>query len=229
MEKFFATLKASPLFYGITDNDFPQLLKYLQAYIVNYYKQDFIFLAGSPTLNVGIVCEGKAQVIREDIMGNRTILSDLEAGDLFGETFACAKVDILPVSVVALTDCTVLFIDYRMVIVADDSASLPFHSKLVENMLSVLAQKNLLLNHKMQILSARGMRDKIINYLLSEADRNKSSSFCIPFNRQQLADYLSVDRSALSAELGRMRDIGLLVFEKNHFRLLFIEKDTYNI
>lgn len=226
MENFLHILKNSLLFADIEEKQLPELLNCLQAVTVSYGKNDNIFFAGNPATNVGIVCKGKAQVVKEDIMGNRTILANLSAGDLFGETFACAKIDILPVSVVAVIDCIILLMDYRKVITTCP-ASCFFHNKLIENMLHILAQKNLLLNQKIQVLSSRGMRAKLISYLLAEADKNSSTSFHIPFDRQQLADYLSVDRSALSSELGRMRDEGLLKFDKNQFQLLVTDKQIW--
>jgi cAMP-binding proteins - catabolite gene activator and regulatory subunit of cAMP-dependent protein kinases len=207
------------LFSGISKEDLAVMLDCLNARSVRYPKGSFVFLAGDAASRVGIVCEGEVQVVREDVFGNRAILSKLERGDLFGETFACAGVERMPVSVLATQESEVLLIDYRRIVTSCPS-SCAFHGKLIENMLGILAAKNLLLNRKIEALSARTTRGKLMAYLAEQAAAQGSSHFRIPFDRQELADYLAVDRSAMSAELGRMRDDGLIRFHRDDFELL---------
>ncbi len=207
------------MFKGIAPGDLTNMLDCLSASVHDYAKHAAIFFAGIPAERVGIVLAGTAQVVRDDIFGNRTILTTLDQGDMFGETFACAGVETLPVSVLATEECTVLLVDYRKIIVTCPSSCM-FHNKMIENMMQILAQKNLVLNQKIEAVSARTTREKLIVYLTAQAGRAGSRSFEIPFNRQELADYLSVDRSAMSAELGRMRDEGILEFHKNSFEIL---------
>lgn len=213
-----AALALSPLFDRISESELDRMLGCLNASLKQYAKGNTIFFAGDPAVRVGVVLTGEAQVVRDDLFGNRTILANLAAGDLFGETFACAGVQVLPVGVLATSPCSVLLLDYRKII-RTCSSDCAFHSRLVENMMRILAQKNLLLSQKIEVLSARTTREKLLAYLSSQASRAGSSSFTIPFSRQALADYLCVDRSAMSAELGRMRDDGLLSFHKNRFEL----------
>ncbi|MGI6152914.1 MAG: Crp/Fnr family transcriptional regulator [Christensenellaceae bacterium] len=219
MKQYFTIIENNPLFMNIRQEELKSLLDCLGGTVRAYAKDEAVFIAGDPAERVGIVLEGSVWVIRDDVFGNRSVLTGIGAGEMFGETFACAEVKTLPVGVVAADKCKVLFIDYRKII-HTCSSSCVFHSQLIENMLRILAQKNLGLNQKMEALSARTTREKLLVYLRAQADRANAPEFEIPFSRQQLADYLSVDRSAMSAELGRMQKEGILRFQKNRFRLL---------
>lgn len=207
------------LFDGIEGSELADLLDCMGARVVSYAREQFVFLAGDPVSGMGIVCSGSVQVVREDVFGNRAILAKLQEGDLFGEVFACAGVERLPVSVVAMEAAQILLVDFRK-IVSTCSSNCPFHGRLIENMLGILADKNLMLNRKIEALSARSTRGKLLAFLDAQARTAGSRHFRIPFNRQELADYLSVDRSAMSAELGKMRDEGLLRFRRDEFQLL---------
>lgn len=209
----------SPLMKDVCADDLDKMLCCLDAQRRTFAKDEIIFLAGYPAERVGIVMEGCVQVLREDMFGNRTILARLGAGDLFGEAFACAGVDTLPVSVQAVFNCTVLMLDYRRIATTCTSAC-AFHNRLIQNMLSILAGKNIALNGKNEVLSARSLRDKLLTYLHRQATEAGSRHFRIPFNRQELADYLSVDRSSLSRELSRLRDEKVLRFNRYDFTLL---------
>lgn len=218
MKHYDAILKKIAIFQKIAEQDLESLLQCLQVSFRSYQKGQAIMIAGDPADRVGIVLTGGVRIIRDDINGNSTILAKLNQGDLFGEAFACAEIDTLPVNVIATDPTEVMFMDYRRIIHVCPSSCI-FHNRLVENMMQILAQKNIMLNQKIEVLSGRTMRDKIMAYLLTQASRTKSRRFEIPFNRQELADYLSVDRSALSAELGRMKRDGLIEFHKNQFEL----------
>lgn len=212
-------LQRVPLFAGMAGQEISELLGCLSAREKQYHKNEAIFLAGERVTTVGIVLEGAVQVVKEDFLGNRTILAKLAAGELFAEAFSCAGVERLPVSVFAVTPCTVLMIDYRRIITTCTSAC-SFHGRLIENMLGILAGKNVLLSQKIEVLSRRATRDKLIAFLSAQAQQAGRRTFTIPFNRQELADYLCVDRSAMSSELGRLRDEGILEFDRSSFRLL---------
>ena len=157
-------------------------------------------------------------MMKEDVWGNVMILGEACTGDLFGEVYACAGVKLLEVGVVAKTDVKVLFLDIQKVLTVCSNGC-EFHSKIIRNLLSSIAERTLEMTRKVEHMSQRSLRDKVLSYLSSEAVRAGSKEFTIPFNRQQLAEYLSVDRSALSAELGKMRDEGMLEFWKNQFKL----------
>lgn len=215
---FISLLEENVLFRGISEKELKGVLSCLGANNKNYRKGEFIFLAGEKISSIGLIIEGKVQVIKEDLFGNRTILTEVARGNLFGESFPFAEEEKLPVSVMAVMDCEILFIDYKKMITTCSSAC-RFHTKLIENMLYILARKNLILNEKIQIMSKRTTREKLLSYLQSQAMKVGSASFTISFNRQELADYLCVDRSAMSNELSKLQEEGQIKFQKNQFHL----------
>ena len=221
MNSYPAILKRVPLFRGIAETDLEKMLDCLKAKPCRYAKESVILLAGQPVLGVGVVLEGNVQVIREDAHGNASILAELEPGELFAEALACSKTKESPVTVRSVTESAVLLLDYRRMLSSCPS-SCAFHTTLIENMLYVLANKNSLLNQKIGYLSKRTTREKLMAYLSDQAVLHRSSHFTIPFNRQELADYLCVDRSAMSATLCRLRDEGVLDFSRSSFRLYSI-------
>ncbi len=211
-------LKNSLLFQGITETDIASALSCMSATPLTYQKGNFIFRSGETTESVGLVLTGCVHIIKEDFWGNRTILMEATAGKLFGETYASLPNLPLEVSVVATEPCTILFLNMNKIMTLC-SNTCSFHTKLIKNMLSIFAHKNLLLTQKMEHTSQRSTREKLLSYLSSESIKNSSSSFEISFNRQQLADYLSVDRSAMSNELSKLREEGVLEYRKNWFHL----------
>jgi len=219
MKKNYSILKHVPLFEGISETDYPSILSCLSAKTVHYDKNQTIFLQGDEASYVGILLSGNAQVTKEDYYGNRSILTNLEAGMLFGEAFVCADIKKLPVSVFSTTESEVLFIDYQKLTTSCTQAC-SFHNKMIHNMLSILAMKNILLNQKIEFITKRSTKEKLLTYLSFEASKAGANHFTIPYDRQELADYLSVDRSAMSAELCKLRDEGILHFSKNKFELL---------
>lgn len=220
MENYFTTIKKVPLFTKIAEQELRPLLQCLCATVNTYNKDEIVFLRGEAARAVGIICTGGVQVIKEDFMGNRTIMAALSAGELFGEAFACAKTAQLPVSVVTTAASKIMLINYRKIITTCPS-SCAFHTRLIENMLGILAQKNVALNQKIEVISQRTTREKLIAYLSEQAQKAGSRKFIIPFNRQELADYLCIERSAMSAELSKMQRHGLLKTEKSEFELLY--------
>jgi CRP-like cAMP-binding protein len=185
----------------------------------SYIKGEFIFSEGEAPSRVGVVLTGSVHIIREDFYGSRVLLTVSEAPDVFGEAFACAEAAELPVSAVAASDCAVLLCDYRRIVKSCTNAC-EFHARLIQNMLNILANKNLSLTRKLEHLTQHNTREKLLSYLSEIARLTGNSRFTIPLNRQELADYLAVERSAMSAELSRMKTDGLLTYEKNKFELL---------
>ncbi len=214
----YKVLESSALFAGIEKTNLLAMLKCLSAKSEVFEKDEYVFSAGESVSKIGIVLSGCVDLIKEDYWGNRTILARAGAGELFGEAFSCSGNKIMPLSVVALEKSQILFIDYRKIITTC-SSSCEFHTRLISNMLQILAAKNILLMQKMEHITKRGMREKILSYLSEQAVSQKSNNIVLPFNRQELADFLSVDRSAMSKELCKMRDEGILEFQKNHFTL----------
>ena len=206
------------LFSGIEGPERESLLGCLQAVRRQYKKGELVFAAGDAPA-VGLLHSGAVQVLAEDPMGNRTIIGRMEAGDIFGEAFACAGAEKMPFSVEAVSDSEVMLIDVKRIL-GTCPAACPFHSRLIENLMSILARKNIMLGSKIRHLSRRTTRDKLLSYLTEKAREAGARSFTIPFNRQELADFLCVDRSAMSSELSKLRAEGVLDFEKNEFCFL---------
>ena len=208
-----------PLFSGVELNQIKILLNCLDAKQHKYGKDEFIFQADEPALHVGIVLSGSANVIQEDFWGNRTILTHVEPGELFGEAFSCAGTEKLPVSVIAAEASEIMLIDYRKIVTVCSSAC-AFHSRLIFNILQTLANKNITLTRKIEHVSQRTTRKKLLSFLSEQAMKAKNNKIIIPYNRQELADFLCVERSALSRELALMKKDGLLDYEKNRFVLM---------
>lgn len=219
MGKFLPVLRKTPLFAGIAEQDMEAMLDCLGAVERKFSRGEAVFRAGEPARWLGVVLSGRLQVCREDREGRRTVLSSVPPAGIFGEAHACAGTEALPVSVWAVEDSGVLLLDIARVVGVCPS-SCTFHSRLVTNLLSVLAGKNILLSAKLEHVSQRTIQEKLLSYLSAQAARAGSDSFSIPFDRQALADYLCVDRSALSRELSALRREGILEAEKNRFRLL---------
>lgn len=207
MEKYFEILSQCPLFNGIKHNDLSTMIGCLNGKTVNVPKGNPVFLEGDPARFIGIVLLGTVQVVREDYYGNRSVLTVLQPGELFAEVFSCAGLETMPVSVIALTDSEVLLLDCRHVFTSC-SNSCHFHSLLIQNLLLEMAQKNLTLTQKIRYMSQKTTREKLMAYLLDQAKQQKSKEFVIPHNRQSLADYLGVERSAMSAEISKLKKAG---------------------
>lgn len=211
-------LQKCPLFFGIEEPDVRMLSDCLSAAQKRFEKNSFVFLTNEKADFFGIVLSGAVHVLREDFWGNREILTRIEPGGLFGEAFACANVDRLPVSVMAAEESEILLVNCKLIFMSCPSAC-SFHAVLIRNLTRVLAEKNVTLTQKLEHVTRRTTRDKLLSYLSEQAKLAEGKVFDIPFNRQELADYLSVDRSAMSAELSRMRDENLLRWHRNHFEL----------
>ena len=219
MKNYTDVLKTVRLFKGIEEADLQPLLSCLAAKSVRFEKGQTVFSIGERIEKYGIVLSGQVQVVQYDYYGNRSNLVKIDIGNLFGESFACAEIKTLPVSVITMSESELLFIDCHRLAVPCAKAC-GFHSKLIQNMLNIVSMKNISLTQKIEFTSKRTTREKLLAYLSAEAKKSGSSHFCIPFNRQELADYLSVERCAMSAELSKLRNDGVLKFHKNQFDLL---------
>lgn len=218
MKKYFEVLEQCPLFAGIGAQDMEAMLGCLEAQVKTFAKNEYIFREGEAAGRIGVLLEGSARVEQTDYFGNRRIMAGLETGELFGESFACAGVQQLPVDVVAGEPAAVLFIDSGRITQTCCNAC-AFHQKMIYNLMQVLAVKNLMFHQRITVTAGRTTRDKLMAYLLLQAKRAGSPRFEIPFDRQGLADYLGVDRSGLSAEISKLRKEGRLTSEKNKFVL----------
>lgn len=219
MEQYFEIISEAALFSGISREDLQSLMGCLQARVIAVQKGEPVFLEGDAAGFVGIVLEGSIQLERYDYYGDRSVIGWAEPGDIFGETFACAGVETMPVSAYAQQNSRVMMLSFGKMLTVCSNAC-PFHNKLVKNMLQLVAKKNLELSGKIRIMSRKTTREKLMEYLLEQAKRADSSEFTIPFDRQALADYLGVERSAMSAELSKLKNAGILETKGSYFRLL---------
>lgn len=219
MKQYFSILQRSPLFAGMEEAGISAMMDCLHARARRFQKGEYVFRQGDRLEEIPILVQGCLHIQREDYWGNRSILSRLDPGDMFGEAYAGPDSEPMRHDVAAVEDSVVLFFDVRRLLGSCASAC-PCHTQAVQNLVFALCGKNRTLVQKLGYLSQRTTRDKLLSYLSDEAARQHSASFSIPFNRQQLADFLSVDRSAMSAELCRLRDAGLITFRKNQFTLL---------
>lgn len=176
-------------------------------------------MAGDPVNYVGILLSGELQIIQEDYLGNRSILTEVHPGHIFGEALTCAGVDESPVTVVAKSNCHIMCLGISRIVTTCPS-SCQFHNQLIENLLKILARKNLLLSNKNQLLSRRTIQDKVLSYLSLLAEKKGNSQFEIPFTRNELADFLCVDRSALSRVLSKLQKDGVIEYQNKNFKLL---------
>ena len=211
-------LSATPLFQGIKDREIESVLKCLSAEEKSFQKDAYIYRAGDITGRLGVVMEGSVNIIKDDVWGNRKIIENISQGQIFAETYACLKGEALMVDVQASEPAKVLFMDVNRILTTCPSAC-THHNRLIQNLLYISSQKNLNLSRRIFHTSSKSIRGRLLSYLSFQASKAGSRDFCIPFNRQQLADYLSIDRSAMSAELGKMRKEGILETDKNHFVL----------
>ncbi len=219
MHTYLSKLSACPLFDGIEPEHLSAMTGCLGARVISADKHAVVFEEGEPARHIGILLSGRIQMVRTDYYGNRSIMMHIESGQLFGEAFACADVESLPVSLVALEDSEIMLVDCRRLLTTCSSAC-EFHSRLIFNLLKIVSRKNLALHQKAEITSQRTTREKLLTYLMQQAKLQGNDRFTIPFDRQALADYLEVDRSGLSAELSRLKKQGVLDFHKNSFHLI---------
>ena len=218
-KEYLSELKTMKLFYGIQESEMTAMLGCIGAYLKEYKKNQYIITLEENVEAVGILLSGKVDMIKEDLWGNKTLLVSMQKGELFGESFSCGIVKNATVSFVADTASMILFLPFSRIL-RTCNMSCKFHHRLIENMVTVIAEKNIVLMDKVDILSKKTLREKIATYLLQEASKQQSLYFDIPLGRVQLAEYLCVDRCALTRELNTMKAEGYIDFDKNTFRVL---------
>ena len=218
MQKYIPILKRTKIFAGVGDDEIMSMLSCLGANFKTYKKGEYIFRQGEHITDITVLAEGNLHIQKDDYWGNRSILGEISVGEMFGEAYAYDSGAMLN-DVVAVEDSVVIFLDVKRILTSCSNAC-RFHSIVVQNLFFAISEKNRKLVQKIGHMSKRTTREKLISYLSEQAKKQNSGVFTIPFNRQQLADFLSVDRSAMSNELCKMRDEGLLKFDKNKFTLL---------
>ncbi len=218
MKDFLPVLRSAQLFSGISVEELTAMRSCLKAEKKDFPKEAFVLRAGDTADSIGLVLAGTVLIVQEDIWGNRNILSKAGPGQTFAAAYACAPGSKLNVSVLAETPVTAMFLNVKRVLNVCPSTC-DHHSRIIRNLLGELAEKNLRFSEKLTHMGQRTTRSKIMSYLSAEAQRLGAYEFDIPFSRQQFADYLGVERSGLSLELGKMKNDGLLDYHKNHFIL----------
>ncbi len=219
MKKYSEILLKCPLFADIGEEHLLKMLNCLGAKVEFFDKKYTVFREGDPAKYIGIVLEGSVQVVQMDFYGNRSILSKLGTSQVFNEAFACAETKALPVSVVSEEPSYIMFIDCGHILHTCQN-NCGFHQRLIFNLMKDLAAKTLAFHQKMEICAKRTTRDKLLCFLDSFQKQTGKSEFTVPYDRQELADYLEVDRSGLSAEIGKLKAEGIIDTRKSFFRLL---------
>ncbi len=217
MKKYADVLKGSKLFANVSEDEILAMLACLDAKERHYKEGEYVFRQGETVDSVSVLAEGALLVQADDYWGNRSIITSVSPGELFGQAYLAGEA--IMNDVAAAKDSTVVFFDAKRVLTTCSSAC-PFHNQVIRNLFFALSETNLRLVTKIGHIQKRTTREKLMSYLSLMAKKAGSNSFTIPFNRQELADFLSVDRSAMSAELCRMRDEGLLRFNKSSFTLM---------
>ncbi len=211
-------LTHTQLFQGLKESEITSLLGCLNAAERSFHKGEVILSEGSVTENIGIVLSGMAVISCDDIWGNTSILGNAAPGSVFAEVYACIPGQPMLVTVSAVEDTSVLFMNVGRIMAVCTHAC-PFHTKLTRNLLTVCAHKSLQLSQRIQHTSSKSIRGRLMSYFSECVKRSGSNSFLIPYNRQQLADYLNVDRSAMCNELSKMQKDGVIEYERNRIRL----------
>ena len=219
MKQYISMLEGVALFERIAVQDLLRTLECLNAQVVSVRQGQVILHQGDPAVKLGVVLRGGVHVMTDDEQGNHTIIAIIHEKEMFGDMFACAGTAALPVSVVAAQDGLVLLLEHERMITGCRRGCMA-HSRLVTNLLRMIARKNLKLKQKLDIVTRKTTREKLYAYLLVQQNAAGTARFRIPFDRQALADYLGVERSAMSAELSKMKRMGMIDYKKNEFEIL---------
>lgn len=206
------------LFSGIEPNNLSCILRCVGSYQRAYKKGEFIFLSDQAIKCIGVVIKGQVHMIKEDISGNKTILAIIKKGQIFGETFACGNTFVSTVSFASASDSEIMFLPFNKVI-RTCTSSCEFHHKLIENMIFLMAKKNVQLMERVEITSQKSLREKIMTFLNIQAEKQQARHIVVDMSRQDWADYLCVNRSALSRELANMKSEGIIDFDKDTFKI----------
>lgn len=212
-------VKSCPLFRGIDPTDLGGMLKCMSAREIEPERGEFIMTTPGSAPLMGVVLAGEVEMISEDYFGKKSLLTVLPVGSVFGESYSCVKARNRTIAYQASGKCRVLLLDYDRILHACKLVC-RFHHRMIENMVELIAEKNLELIEKLEVTSRTSIREKLLTYLTRQAERTGSATFQVPMGRTELAEYLCTDRSAMTRELSRMREEGLIDFDKRTFTLL---------
>ena len=209
----------TPLFEGIAPEDRKAMLGCVGYHLAQFHRGDIVALEGENVKHIGIVLSGAVDMVKEDIWGNKTMLVRMGKDDIFGESFACGSDTLSVVTFLVSEDARILFMPFGRVM-RSCAMSCEFHHRLTENMVRIIADKNRDLMRKVEVVSKRTTREKLLTYLSLQAQLQGTRYFEVPLSRVELAEYLCVDRSAMTRELAKMKADGLIDYDKNCFRML---------
>ncbi len=213
MNTIIGKIKNNPLFKDIEDKEIEDILDYMNYSVTNYPKNEYIFHEGDFLNYIGIILKGKIQVVRDDYFGQRSIVANLESGDILGESVAIVKGTAAPASTLVIDNSSVLWLEFHI-------TKKEYNNKFIFNLIQLLAKKNLYLNERLRTVSNRTLKEKILTFLYNQKQKNGSNKFTIPFNRSEMADFLLADRASLSRELSKLQDEGFIKKKKNRFEIL---------
>ena len=219
MEQYYPILKRCALFRGIEESNYMDLLGCLDAQIKHFNEDEYIFFAGDKINRVGVVLSGTVEILKENLAGNKHIIAILDSSHLFAEGIVCTADRLSPVTAQAKEETNIMFIPYEKII-RSCGQSCSYHFGLIQNMMVVLGEKNINLNWKLELLTLKGMREKLASYLIKASYENRSNTFQIPLNRSELSDFLNVSRTSMCRELTRMKDDGLIDLYGRSFKIL---------
>ncbi len=222
MEQFYPILSKCPLFNSIKEADYKTLFPCINCHTKSFSNNEYVFFAGDEINYIGIVLSGSIEILKENPSGDRHIMDFLGPSNIFAEGIVCTAERIAPVTIRVKEDSKILFIPYER-IVKSCSNSCAFHFQLIKNMMMILGEKNFNLNHKIELLMLKGMREKLATYLLNETQGQNSLTFQIIPNRNELAEYLNVSRTSMCRELARMKELGILDYYQNSFKILSLD------
>ncbi|MBK5200829.1 MAG: Crp/Fnr family transcriptional regulator [Spirochaetaceae bacterium] len=217
MKEYIETIKKAPIFKNFSEENIIKFLGCSKAKVKIYKKNEIIFLAGNLSENIGLIIEGVAHVIREDFWGNKTIVGELHENEIFGEVFAIQNIP-LENTAIAKTTVKILLINTDLILNPCQEGYV-FHDTILINLIMILAKKTMAMNRKLEHITKRNMKDKILSYLSRVSEKEKKKTFVIPYNRTELSEFLCVDRAALSKELSKLQKEGLINYKKNEFTL----------
>lgn len=205
------------LFEKLEENQILELLKCIGIKTKVHRKNSYIVKAGSKIDFLGVILSGEAKISKTDSLNKETIIEKIKINDIFGHNIVCCGETKSPVDIIATTECDVLFLPFEKVVTPCEKLC-PYHLQLIKNVMKMISKRNALLSDKIDILGQKTTREKILSLL--ETHRNGQKAFSIPYSREEMAKFLCVDRSAMSRELCKMRDDGIIKFNKNHFEFL---------
>ncbi|ROR27475.1 CRP-like cAMP-binding protein [Mobilisporobacter senegalensis] len=216
-------LQKHPLFEGINKSEIEKLLQCLKVYKKTYRKDEYIIYTGNKINFIGIIVTGRIFMEKEDYNGNSYFYTEIKHNNLFGEVFICPHIQNCTVNYRAITDCDLLFIKYDNILHMCRK-SCAGHKKLIENLINLIAYKSRSLMDKIEILSKKSLRERILTYLMQLSFEKQNPTITSPLNHKELSEYLCVNRSSMIRELKRMKQDGLIDFDKNVYTLLDLYK-----